>query len=550
MSLVDEHNTLWKNILDEYDKGDYTFDSPLININPFGSCPLSAVIMFSSGCKYAKSATLTIVGQGGDSDITHVLNDNSSHNYHFIPIAGLYPGVENKVRVKLEYVDGRSEGREYNITTDDLPNDIKRIPIIMPGKYTPSAMANGLTFMAPINTCFFAIDGKGIVRWYLNEGYYIPGDFSDGAFISFIRLNNGNFLIDMWKKYLYEVTIIGRCVKFIDLTNMRYGLHHDMYELDDGKLLLCIEDHDEDVIEDYIGIFDYNNSHSLIKYADFKEIIPTNRAYQPNIDSILGGKKDWLHINRVIYHKDRDFFVISARHQNAIVGVKEKQSCSYGQMDMIPLWILGSHSGWEDKFKPYLLTPIDDGGKEIKDNDLLDKNFWPWGQHSVRFIDINRERNSKDYNEIDIILFNNGNYRSYDKTKQIKSSENWSEAVHYRIHIKDMTVKRIWSFGKELGSLRYCSFVCNVQDLGNSYLLNYGGIHLNEIGINVGLPLGDPPMDRGKMVYPKVYICEVDKRKMEVIFDFELSIGQSDYLGFFNFKALRLPMYPKSIEAI
>ncbi|MFA1239247.1 aryl-sulfate sulfotransferase [Serratia odorifera] len=545
-SLVSDHNALWRAILDRYSDGDYTLDNPLIVNNPFKNSPLTAVILFSSGCAFATSAVIRIEGQSGDKDLTHEFNDGSQHNYHFIPVAGLYPGIDNNVELTLTYSDGSVVVKSFTIRTPELPKDIKLLPNIHPGKSEPIAMAEGFTFLSPINSYIMAVDHNATIRWYLSgDDYFLPGNFPrDLAFTNFIRLKNGNFLVNFWKKCLYEITILGRCVKFTDLTKMRYGLHHDMYEMESGDLLVCIEDHFSNIMEDHIGIFDYQHSNTLKKYADFKEVLPTKRVYQPNIDSVLGGKKDWLHINRAVYHQEKDFFVISARHQNAIIASKEISKHKYGKMDMELQWILGSHYGWEPELKKYLLRPIDSFGNEITDNDFLDKEFWPWGQHSINFIDTNNSETSKDPDEVDIILFNNGNYRSFDKRKQIRSDNNYSEGVHYRINTKHMTVKIIWRFGKELGSQRYCSFVCNIQELKDSYLINYGGIHLNEYGENIGLLLGDPPMQRGEKVYPKTYICEVNKSSKEIVFDFELDIGESEALGYYNFKSLRLPMYP------
>lgn len=549
MSLVDKHNSLWRAVLDKYDDGDYTLDNPLIVKDPFNSSPLTAVIMFSSGCRFVDSVVMSIAGQNGDNEFIHEFNDGNQYSYHFIPVVGLYPGSDNKVGLHLTYSDGSEVEIFFTISTPELPDDAARIPKTSPGVSGSVDMAEGLTYLSPINSYIMAVDHNATIRWYLNDTYFSPGNFPQNfAFTNFIRLKNGNFLVNFWKKYLYEITITGRCVKFIDLTKMRYGLHHDMYEMMDGNLLLCIEDHESEFMEDNIGIFDYKHANTLKKYADYKQFVTTKRTYQPNIDSVLGGKKDWLHINRAIYHEEKGFFVISARHQNAIIASKDNGNNNYGKMDVGLLWILGSHYGWEQEFNKFLLKPIDESGREITDNEKLDKEFWPWGQHSVNFVDANSQMSSKDPNDVDVILFNNGNYRSFDSNKQVRSDENYSGGVHYRINIKDMTVKIIWKFGSELGSKRYCSFVCNIQELDNTYLLNYGGIHLNESGVNVGLPLGDPAMDRGSEVYPKVYICEIDKKSRKILFDFELSIGKSEYLGYYNFKALRLPVYPKDFD--
>ena len=61
-------------------------------------------------------------------------------------------------------------------------------------------------------------------------------------------------------------------------------------------------------------------------------------------------------------------------------------------------WILGPHDNWSPKFQPYLLTPVGE-------------NFeWPWSQHHATLYgpDVPGD------NIIDILLFDNGLYRSFD----------------------------------------------------------------------------------------------------------------------------------------
>ncbi len=77
-----------------------------------------------------------------------------------------------------------------------------------------------------------------------------------------------------------------------------------------------------------------------------------------------------------------------------------------------------------------------------------------------------------------------------------------------------MTIQRTWTYGRELGSLRYGSYVGSVHD----YDTTYGGICLNDAGVNVGTNWGDPDNDGTiATINPTVCAYEVLKETQEVI---------------------------------
>ena len=59
--------------------------------------------------------------------------------------------------------------------------------------------------------------------------------------------------------------------------------------------------------------------------------------------------RDWAHANSIFYDASDDSIVLSFRHQDAVV----KFSRESGEL----IWILGTHEGWKDPWKPYLLEP-------------------------------------------------------------------------------------------------------------------------------------------------------------------------------------------------
>ena len=205
-------------------------------------------------------------------------------------------------------------------------------------------------------------------------------------------------------------------------------------------------------------------------------------------------------------------------------------------------WVIGAHDNWGTEYQRKLLTPVDSKGAEI-DSATANLDFWNWGQHSVTL----PADQPTDTGLLDIIIFNNGNYRSYDPARQINAADNYSECSRYRIDTNAMTIERTWTFGRELGSLRYGSYVGSVRDYETTYLVNHGGITLDDAGVNVGTHWGDPDNDGNiTSVNPSVCVYEVTKDTREVVWAMEFNWTEYPYFIFYNFKAVREPMYPSA----
>jgi hypothetical protein len=134
-------------------------------------------------------------------------------------------------------------------------------------------------------------------------------------------------------------------------------------------------------------------------------------------------------------------------------------------------WILGPHDGYIEELQKYLLTPI-------MGNDFE----WQWCQHDASVL--------PDYDNnpdtIDILLFDNGQSKSFYEETHVPAHENYSRAVHYRINHKEMTVEQIWQYGKERGPADYAAFLGSSEYLDGNVLISFGG----------QLRAGDMPMDQ------------------------------------------------------
>lgn len=162
-----------------------------------------------------------------------------------------------------------------------------------------------------------------------------------------------------------------------------------------------------------------------------------------------GAGRNWAHINSVDHDSEDDSIILSSRHQSAMIKVGRDKKVK---------WILGSPEGWKDKFKPFLLTPVDNKGKKIDCGEsgskcpgyLSDKGGfdWTWTQHTAFKID---EKSKGDI--LYLAAFDNGDSRGMEQPAI--PSMKYSRGVVYKIDQKKMTVEQVWEYGKQRGNSWY-----------------------------------------------------------------------------------------------
>ena len=67
--LIDEHETLYVGILDDYENGDYTLNNPLIVQDPYNRAPLSAIVLFDTD--EPMQITVTVEGETEETTLSH-----------------------------------------------------------------------------------------------------------------------------------------------------------------------------------------------------------------------------------------------------------------------------------------------------------------------------------------------------------------------------------------------------------------------------------------------------------------------------------------------
>ena len=260
----------------------YSINNPKVILNPYGISPLSALVIFQTNDLAA--VTVTIKGKDGDDDIVSVTMPSKTH---LVPIYGLYPDYDNTV-----IISASDEEKELSIKTDKLLEGISEADAYDTDSddfyFTTSNENSGY----PV-----AYDKNGNVRWYLTKPY--KWDFT--------RLDNGYILLGDYKLMkdpyyssgLVEMDFLG---KIYFEYNIPGGYHHDVYEKNDGNLILISNDFDSKKIEDVVVEIDRNTG-NIVKKINYSKLFDFNGknpislnsiAYDSNTNSIIAvcNKKD------------------------------------------------------------------------------------------------------------------------------------------------------------------------------------------------------------------------------------------------------------------
>lgn len=448
-TLEQEQILIENEINDLFKDKKHTLSDPLVINNPYDISPLTSLVLFESD-KEAK-VSVKIKGKNSDGDITHVFENYNT--LHQVPIYGLYPQFKNNIEIQLEYKDGTIENKNIEIVTNTLPKDFQSIDVIKSDKqniedgliFTVGAMANSIYPMA--------IDKNGDVRWYLdNKNLGTAGPIR--------RLSNGNIIINSdnmisapyYTDGFHEMNMLGKSIKF----NKVNGLHHDVVELPDSSYLALANNPDKNgVVEDYIVKID-KNTNEVIRSWDLEKILNIDPIADINYKDF--GKHDWLHLNSIAYSEKDNCAIVSARHQDAVI----KFNLDTNEV----IWILSDPTDkWPEDLQDKLLKPS---------TGEFDFNY---GQHAARQLENG-----------DLIMFDNGNYKSKNDKDKIEANDNYSRIRRFKIDEINKTVEEVYSYGKERKSKLFAPYVGDIDSINDNYLATFGGIIKDKKNNNYGDP--------------------------------------------------------------
>lgn len=424
-SLVERQAKAEQSMLDEFAAGSYTWERPLVKLNPYLINPLSAVVLFRT--EEETAVTVTVFGKEKKGNIVHTFPRAKEH---ILPILGLYADCENRVELRLY----GGSARMITIRTEALTG---KEPKLISMKTEPEYTSEDLIFVTPsLNALAAGFDYRGDIRWHLT----VPVVFD------LKRLKNGNFLIGTervlklpyYMSGLYEMTMAGKIVKEYSVPG---GYHHDQWEMEDGNILVLTEDPSYETVEDVIVLLDRTTG-EILKTWDLKDCLVPGEGPSGGYTD-----KDWFHNNALWYDKNTHSITLSGRHTDSIINIDFET----GNLN----WILGDPENWpEDKLK-YFFIP--QGAGEFD---------WPYEQHAC-LVTPNGG----------VMCFDNGHYRSKIREKFRLNRDSFSRGVLYQINQDTMTVEQLWQYGKERGEEFFSSYIGNVEWYGEGhYLVHSGGI--------------------------------------------------------------------------
>ena len=428
-------------ILYDYMQDVYGIGDPYIIIDPYDFNPLAALMLFEIDAAYDIELTI----QGDDEYSTFVYTHRVVPPRAEVPVIGLYAGRENIVTLTID-----GESYEHRLTTEPLPLDFQTYILEVSN---PDKMAEGITlFTACFEHSYSAlVDNNADVRGYLSNKKMAHGT-------SMILLSNGNMLStgDEYKQIpynmanLFEFNWLGKIFRIYDVPN---AVHHYMEELPNGDIL-AVSNHEHmfqsGTREDVVIIIDRETG-AVKKSYDFRDIIDETREpyhhFHPDI--VNAPNRDWMHTNAAIYDEMRNAVIVSSPTQSLVISIDAETS----EIN----WILGPHYGYDEEISKYLLEPV---GEDFE---------WHWCQHDPTLFE------SDDPDVINLLMFDNGQSKSFYEETAVDAKDNYSRAVIYSINLKNRTVEQLWQYGKERGSDCYATFLGSAQMLDDNVLIAFGG---------------------------------------------------------------------------
>lgn len=480
-SLITRQKKTEDAFLKKFQEGSYTLENPLVILNPYLISPLTAMILFRTDIK--QEVTLTVKGKTEEGNIVHRF---PAEKEHILPVYGLYGGYENHVELSLSG-GGRSV---VTIQTDPIPPEV---PIPTYCKPNKEHMGDNVIFLTETSKAdALACDYAGEVRWYLTIN----------VCFDMKRLANGHLLVGTdrlirlpyYVSGTYEMGVHGKIYREYRIPG---GYHHDTFELEDGNILMLTQMPDAPTVEDVLALVERKTG-KILRLWDYKKLLP----YQcESTYSGTGTADDWFHNNAVWYDKNTNSITLSGRHEDAVINI----DFVTGDLN----WIIGDPEGWPEEYvKKYFFKPVGD-------------NFeWSYEQHGVVVCP-----------DGDIMMFDNGHYRSKNKEHYMKAKDSYSRGVRYHIDRKNRTIEQVWQYGKERGADFFSPYICNVEyyDEGR-YMVHSGGIAYKNGEPLEGLGSSD---GTGSDCRLNAITCEIVDNKVV----YELHVPSN------AFRAEKLPMY-------
>lgn len=461
----DVQDRLAYTLLDLTREKTYTLGSPLAVLNPFGTGSNGLYLYFRTDAPTQVTYTVHVEDES-IPDYTATVNNQGADGYSRLQeflLVGLVPGMENTVTLSAET---RQQGTAYTFTID-MPESASGYTSqleVEDGDVDVEQLSDGLFYAMGFGDYYgytFFFDNEGVLRYEMVlEGYH-----SDG----FLWDDDGSLITCVGSQKIARINRFGQVTQVYDLG--QYELHHDINWGPEGTILALATDTEGETVEDQVLKIDLTTgevSHVVDFTQVFQSYFEETRPVQATDPFGLWseGEWDWLHLNSLQYVEEDNAIIVSSRETSTIIKATLEEEPQI-------LWMAGNPDFWEGTdFASYCLEA---------EGDFL----FQYGQHDVEQMDATQVEKlgfaPAEEGQIYLRLYNNNYYAMSSRddfqvevpdevsTSSTVDGEANSHVYFYLVDENEGTFTLVDSF-----DLPYSSLVSNVQDTGDTFVVNNG----------------------------------------------------------------------------
>ncbi len=382
-----------------------------------------------------------------------------------LTLLGFLPGRSYRIQLTITapQAPGAATWAPLSFSAPALPADFLPLQVELS---VPEKMEPGVLMMAPLTerrtqaAFIIALDSAGRVVWYHRLSW---------PHASLVRrLQSGNLLLLIPQNQAVELDMLGNVVARWHAAGRGQrgepgsvavdcdSLHHDVFEMPSGNLAwLCKElrtykDYPSSEVRpaapkktaNVLGdvVLETRRDGAVVGRYKLLDLVDPYRIGYNSLNNFndnvysdeYGETRDWSHANTVIYDRADDAFLVSLRHQDAVV----KFSRATGKL----LWILGTPENWKPPYRAYRLAAADPA------------MAWHYHQHSPRLT-----------GQGTLLLFDNGLYRASPYDPKMSAEKSYSRVVEYAVDPARKEVSLRWVYGGPQGEAFYSPSRSDVQ---------------------------------------------------------------------------------------
>lgn len=469
-------------------------ETVILNRNPNPSVPLAAILTVATN-----EPTRAVVRLDDGERTWDVTSTDDLATEHTLTVLGMRPGrMHHITAVVTDAEGGVSESPPLPLEMPPLPADLP-IPELISAD--TARMEPGVTLFNAFSLddegrgidefggVLYMIDERGEVIWFFRTHM----DIGDAR-----RLKNGNLLVEATlSNALIEMDMLGNVVQHWHPTGTDVGdppddstpiatdtVHHEVYEMPSGNILslsselrmfddfpTSAEDPDAEagpgaVIGDII--IEFERDGTIVREYKLLDILDPYRIthasmrpgfwsdhYEPKVDDVEATPlRDWAHANAIVYDARDDSYVVSARHQDAVLKIARET----GEL----IWILGPPDHWKEPWSAKRLQPV---------GDLQ----WQY-----------REHGSVITSDGTILLYDNGGPRAGAYEEGLPLEERYSRIVEFAVDEEAMNVEQVWTYAGRTDESFYSGYLSDADwlPITGNILITDGARETSDDGVN------------------------------------------------------------------